>query len=209
MQATINLYTIEELREQHPDTYSELYQEYRDEAAQWDLPWATETVDSLKAFIEALNFKICDYCFSTYRSYFTVHSGYDPAADIEDLCNARAYAHIMNCLEAYRIPYGCKHKKYKNYMRYGSCYRAGKILPAPFTGFYTDDIYIEKTIDYVLKHGTLKEAIESLAGTITKILEEDYEQQLSEESFESWCDDDLYTSKGTKLTEQELELQPC
>lgn len=204
---TVRLYTIEELKEQRPETYERLYEQHRSDAAYWDLPWLTETVDSLKAFVEAVDFKLSDYCFSTYRSHMTVHSRYDPPSDIEDLCGARAYAYIMNCLERYRIPYGCRHKKYKDYMKYGKWYRAGKLPPAPFTGFYTDDIYIEKTLDYVLKHGTLKEAIESLADTITSVLQEDEEQQLSEESFECWCGDDLFTCNGTKLDKMEFELQ--
>lgn len=202
MLTTIKLYTIKELKEQHADIYSKLYKEYQYDAAQWDQPWASETVDSLRAFVAALDFKIYDCCFSTYRSYFTVRAKAS-SAGAEDLCGARAYAYIMNCLEAYRIPYGCKHKNYKDYRRWG--YKANKIKDCPFTGFYTDDIFIEETCKAVFK-GTLKEAIESLAGTVTKILEEDYEQQLSEDSFESWCGLDLYTSAGTKLNKTELEL---
>ncbi len=207
MLKTINLYTIEELKEAHPRAYSKLYEDYKSLVNEYPSPWSDEVVDCLKAFVEFLDFKLTDYSLSSWRSHITVRSKYDPSSDIEDLYGARAYAYIMNRLDEYRVPYGCKHKNYKRYMGYGKEYRAGNVEPAPFTGYYLDDVFIESTLEYVLKRGTLKEAIESLSSIITESLADDEEQEKSEESFEVRCQNEYFTSAGTKLNKMELELQ--
>lgn len=207
MITTIKLYTIEELKEANPSSYSKLYEDYKSLVSEYPSLWSDEVVDCLKAFVEFLDFKLTSYSLSSWRSDIAVHSRYDPSSDIEDLYGTRAYAYIMNRLDRYRIPYGCKHKNYKSYMGYGKEYRAGEVKPAPFTSYYLDDVFIDSTLEYVLKRGTLKEAIESLSSIITESLAGDEEQQLSEESFESWCGLDLFTSAGTKLNKMELELQ--
>jgi hypothetical protein len=207
MLTTIKLYTIEKLKEHHPETYIKLYKDYKSLVSEYPSPWSGEVVDCLKAFVEFLDFKLVNYSLSSWHSDITVCSKFDPRDDIEDLCGPRAYAYIMNRLDEYRVPYGCKHKNYKNYRSYGYYYKAGKIKPAPLTGYYLDDMFIEKTLDYALKRGTLREAIESLSSIITESLADDIEQEQSEESFEVWCQSELFTSAGTKLTKRELELQ--
>lgn len=204
MITAINLYTIEELKEQHPESYNKLYKDYKSLVSEYSSPWSGEVVDCLKAFVEFLDFKLVNYSLSSWHSYITVCSGGNSSDHSEDLYGPRAYAYIMNRLDAYRVPHGCKHKNYKHYRRYGYYYKAGKIKPAPLTGYYLDDVFIEKTLDYVLKHGTLKEAVESLSSMITESLADDEEQEQSKESFEVRCQDELFTSAGTKLTKREL-----
>lgn len=206
---SIKLYTIEELKEQHPSIYSKLHEDYKSLANEYPSPWSSEVVDCIKAFVEFLDLKLIEYTISSWYSSLTVRSGGNSSDHSEDLCGVRAYAHIMNRLDQYRIPYGCKHKDYKRYMSYGKWYRAGKVTPAPLTGYYLDDVFIEKTLDYVLNHGTLKEAVESLSSVITESLADDLEQEQSEEQFELWCSDELFTCNGTKINKTELELQPC
>ena len=206
MLTTIRLYTIETLKEHHPDAYQQLYKQYQDETVSYPSPWIEETLDSLKGFIKAIDFKLYDYCISSYRSYVTVHHKHN-VPEIEELYGVRAYAYIMNNLDYYRIPYGCKHKNYRSYMQYGKDYRSGKIKPGPFTGYYLDEYFIQETCKAVLKGDTLKEAIESLSSLITKVVYEDEQHQLSEESFEDCCAGELFTCNGTKIDKMELELQ--
>lgn len=189
----IEVFTLQELEEQAPTAFSKVYSEF---FGHGDWPWFKETVESLKAFVEALDYQLDSYRLSpgSYRDHILCSPKYD---GVEDIYGVRAYAHIQNCLDRYRIPYGCKHKKYKDYRRYNKSYAdgynpysAGKIEPCPFTGYYLDEILVEEVEAAVLKGQSLREAINDLHHMLAKVIDDDQKQCLFEYYQGSWFRED-------------------
>ena len=198
---TVTLYTLDELKLRAESVYDKLYEKWKDQELQYPSPWCDELLQSLEAWCKLLDFRITNYNIGGYcYPYVDIQSIYDgdESASIE-LYGARAIAYIMNRLDTHSIPYGCKHKDYKKYMSYGKAYRAGKIRPCPLTGYYTDDLFIEKTIAKVKAGWDLQEAIYSLGKVATEEMESDQEQQCSEESFLDSNKDKYFTIEGVEL----------
>lgn len=185
----IQAYTLKELRLDFPDAYYRVfYNFYEDGGA----PWVEETVHSLKELVDCLYYSLDSYCLTSeyHRSYISC----SPPDGNEDVGGVRAYTYIINSLERYRIPYGCRHKNYKDYCRYGRPYRAGNIEPCPFTGYYMDELLIDELLRRCLQGDMLVEALNGLNYLISEILAED-EQQYIEDHYE----DTLFTIDGTEL----------
>lgn len=199
---TVTLYTLEELKQRAEPVYDKLYENWKDTELRYPSPWFNELLESLKIWCWLLNFRVMSYDICPYNNSYIhvecIYNGYD--SEIENVYGRRAIAHVMNKLHnRYSIPYGCKHKDYKAYMKYGKEYRAGKLKPCPLTGYYVDEVLIEKTIEAIKRGDTLKEALESLAYVIRDEMESDQEQQCSEESFLLNYEDKYFTIEGVEL----------
>ena len=199
---TVTLYTLDELKLRAESVYDKLYEKWKDQELQYPSPWCDEILQSLEAWCKLLDFRLTSYNICPYYySYIHVESIYDgDESEIENVHGRRAIAHVMNNLHSrYTIPYSCKHKDYKKFMKYGKEYRAGKIKPYPLTGYYVDELLINKTIEAIKRGDTLKEALESLAYVIRDEMESDQEQQCSEESFLDANEDKYFTIDGVEL----------
>ena len=205
MSKTLTIYSASELKQVNPDAYQKAYEKFVQDC--YESPhWADETVESLKAVIKHSGITLLDYeiQFSEYGwSSLVLEWPYEWGAEANAsiLSGQRAIAWLENNLfHKLRIPFKqYDHSEIKrwNLSKYGSHYRAGKIIPCPFTGYYADDVFINHLIKAVMEGDTLSEAYESLAPLCTDLIVQDIEQQSSEEEFE--MQDWQFTESGQLL----------
>lgn len=161
--------------------FSELSDEAKERAiTKWrdscdEIFWQQEIIDSLFALYKAAGIDLKDYSLGMYQSYVKIDLG-----DASELKGARAMAWLENNLLAdlrikYRDPNRWKLSKY------GSCYRAGKIPPCPFTGYFADDYFLDELIKDVRDGHDLGDCFKWLADKCQKLIESEYEHQNSEE----------------------------
>lgn len=187
---TRNIYTFEELSE---EAKQKAIEEYRNNNT--EIFWQDETLESLKAlFDNCSGVKLKDYSLGEYHSWITVEFTNEEA---ENFSGKRALAWIENnLLSNIRIPENSftMNGTRRKLAQYGQYYRAGLIKPCPFTGYCTDDDFLDDLIKEVKDGSDLKTAFEGLATTYQKIINNEIEYQNSEE----------YISE--QLTENEYEF---
>jgi hypothetical protein len=175
---TVTTYTAKELREQFPKAFEKALQRWHNRG---EIFWQDETVDSLKALVKAAGAKLKDWNLGAYNrgNHISVEFPQDEAGE---LYGPRAIAWIENnLLDTLRVPW--RGKERWELAKYGSAYRAGKIKPCPFTGYCSDDEYLDALRKSVRSGSTLKESFEALAFTCAEILERDCEDQNSPDYF--------------------------
>lgn len=173
MPTLIEALTISELEEGFSRAYNQLYNDFYQEDS---VPWLSEIIESLAAFVKCLGYNLDRYELGedSNRSYIQC----SPPDGNEDVGGVRAHTYVINSLEHYRVPYGCRHKKYKEYSRYGKAYRAGNIKPGPFTGYYMDEVLIEEVLKSSLKGDMLVESLNNLSYVISDEIAADARQHL-------------------------------
>lgn len=191
---TINVYSPAELKESFPDAFEKAHRKWA--YNQNEIPWADETMDSLQGLFKATSgVHLKNWSIGAY-SYSYIELEWDNE-DVKDFTGARAMAWMENnLLGDLRIKANSK-----NYYKYNNSYRSidaehikrfgkicrpymiGKIKPAPFTGYYADDEYLDAVLDCIKSGMTLEDSFLSLADTARKLFESDLEGAQSEEEF--------------------------
>lgn len=177
-------YDLADLKKQHPEAYDRAFQKYQDNVHQRGLSWGDELVESFKAALKATGYTARDWEINNMSgsSYLHVNS-----RDCDEFTGRRAWAWLENeVLGPLRIPwYG---KRRWEVSKYGSAYRADMVPPCPFTGYCDDDEYIDTLRDEIRKGSTVREAVEELARTAGRIVEREWEDELSEDRFVDWVE---------------------
>jgi len=169
----LKIYSFNELSEEAKE---KALQDYRDN--QTEIFWIDEIVKSLKALFENCSgITLKDYSLGEYNSWIRVSFANE---EVENFYGKRAMAWIENnLLSNIRISYyGNKRKELRQYGKY---YYAGQIKPCPFTGYYTDDDFLNSLLQNIREGTDLKTAFECLADVCQKIIQNESEYQQSEE----------------------------
>lgn len=173
---TLNLYTIEEIKESHPDSYDTAIEAVRGRLLSESPIWAHETCESVRGFFEAAGVTLKDWRLGAYSpSYIRIET-----IDGGELTGARAMAWAENnLLSGLRIPWVGKYRDETR--KYGKGYRPGRIKPCPFTGYCADDDILDGFTKAIADGDTIKEALEGVGSVTQKLLEDEYDHEQSEE----------------------------
>jgi len=195
---TINLYTIEELKELNPEGYEAAFEHYKEHQC-FEIPWQHETIQSLKEIVKDAGIELRDWNLGAYNRnngielrFYNASGTSDNHDEISEMSGKRAFAWLENNLLCkYRIPFISMmgSKKRRNFAGYQTrkFYAPGLVAPCPATGYCSDDEYLESLQTSLRKGWTLKESFENLADVCQTILERDSEDQRSEDYFLNEC----------------------
>lgn len=182
---TTEVYKFEELSEEAKD---KVIQRIKDERANDDyIPWRDEIMDSFKATFEAAGVTLRDwevgpYCYSSCRVYM---------GDASELTGGRAMAWVENNLFGqFRVK-----RNTRESLRWGRF--VGSRPECPMTGMSFDEDMFDSLTKALKTGDTLKEAFEGLADTAQKLMEEELDNYMSEETIL----DDL-TNNGDEFTRE-------
>lgn len=191
MSKTIEVFTLAELKEHHPEVFEKVHERWKEAVAGWDTPWGSETMQSLKATVNACGGTLHDWsigpdapCSASVSVQDTFDED-DEAGESQE-CQKDADWLFENVLK----PLGYKRGRADAVEFPGLC---------PFTGYCGDDNFLEATWKAMRDGSTLSEALESLAGVAGKMMEDDCEQQRDEESMMANWGDNHYTADGTEV----------
>ena len=196
---TENQYTLEELRDSYPEGYARALMDYQDRVDNDPyVSWQEETLDSLLACLEACGLRRGQYTYElgAYSPSF-IRVRHD--ADWLDLRGPRALAWFENhVLGPLRVPFTpmAEGGKRRQHAKYGT--RAGSVPPCPFTGFCTDDDYLDAIRESLKGGESVREAIGGLAFTYQRFVEAEWEYRRSPEGFADWadCHTQYFTESG-------------
>lgn len=173
-------YSVKELKELFPEGFKRALSEHEKHVSEWGIGWQSEIFDSLKAVISHAGYSIEDYSLlmeSYYNKFRLSHNEYS-----DDLTGVRALKWIENnFLSPLRIPFAGK-RRY-DVRKYGHVYRPGLIPPCPLTGVCFDDDFIDCFIKAVKSGETIRDALISLADEYSRMVQAEYEYEISEENF--------------------------
>lgn len=195
----VNVYTVEELKEQFPNAFEYAHGKFRKYIASDRLPWQYEIMDSMKAVFETANVKLTDWEISDC-SYSSVE--FDMDSEVKELEGNRALAWLENNL-FWKLretrPFQ-KRVKYYNDKPYNFTH-FGKMKDCPLTGYCADEDFLDSLIEDIKGHCTLSDAFHNLADVASRLFRNEYEYTQSEEYFieEASNNDYQYTEEGKKL----------
>jgi len=210
MSRKIDVYTIEELKEQFPDAYDKAYEEFKkDTSSDPYLPWQEEIMGSMKATFKHAGVTLHDWSIGAYSpSYvkFSIPTYWSELAEedllVDDYEGKLAYKWLKDAFDLKSY----KRVAYKNHLG-KTAYRHdfkkldGKDWSCEFTGVCFDHDYLESLFECIHDGMNLKDAFSNLADEARKLFENEYEYQQSEEYFleEASNNDYEYTEKGDKI----------
>lgn len=181
---TRTLYTLAELKEAFPDGYARVLERW--EAAcdrSPDVPWQSETMDSLRAVVKACGGKCTDWRIGPYSpSHLCVDLGEDE--DDEGNPIPRDAEWFWREVLA---PNGYVRAEDGSVSFPGFC---------PFTGYCADENMLEAAWADLVSGSSLKEALEGLADVASRMMEEDAEQDRDAETMEANWDGLWFTESG-------------
>lgn len=186
---TVTLYTLSELKELHPEGYANVLERWQGYCSRSESPWASETMDSIKATVKAFNSTLTDYSLGTggysylrvsvpdLKYEYTDEHGDEyidgdgePVYLSQEDAEARFVTDVLTKL-GYDRDAVTGHFKFP-----GLC---------PLTGYCADEDFIQSVADDVLEDGdSLKDALQNLSTVAVRMMEADEEQQRSEETME-------------------------
>jgi hypothetical protein len=172
-------YTVRELQEQPGGGFDRALDEYAQQECQWQ-DWSDEWA-SLKALDDAVGYR---------RSQRWYHD--DGLGETSDLTGRRAWAWLENAVLAeHRIPWqSLSHRGKRRAMaRHGIYYRAGRVQPCPFTGFYMDEVLLDSLRDSLRAGMSVGDAMLTLEAVVQKVCDEELDYRTSEEAFIEKADD--------------------
>lgn len=195
MSKTITVYTLAELKTANPDAFASVLQRWA-EGQTADIAWASKTINSLKAVVDACGGVLHEYSIGpdqpcsmsvsvadTFSDEFDVQREVDNGEMQKD--GKWLYDHVLNHLGYTMSNVGHFHVEFP-----GLC---------PWTGYCADEDFIEHVYKRLEAGDTLTEALESLAGEASKHMADDLEQQQGEDCMMMNCNDLLFTEDGTEV----------
>jgi len=197
---TLTLYTIEELKHQFPKGYAAAMRNWRCHMQRFgkETHWTPDIHRSLKSLCRVCGVTRKEWLIEPYEARSFLQCKF-PRAELEGVKGRRAIAWLENNLTGpLRISYGLTTIRRRAYG-----FRGGCILPRPFTGFRFDREFLEHLKTALREGRTLKDAFNGLAAVASKLLEQEWEKAISEESFISRCDEEkrLFTERGQHIDE--------
>lgn len=188
---TINIYTAQELKDNHPKGFRRAHEDYKESCYNHGIAWTDEIMESFKAVFEHTDgITLQDYDIGYRGRGAKISFSQD---EVKDLTGPRAMAWLENnLLYSLRVPFvpytaqGIRYylgDKRRNLSQYGRYYRPGMIKPCPFTGYGADDDMLESLQNDIKAGCTIGEAYHNLADVTARLLESEWENQLSEEYF--------------------------
>lgn len=172
-QETRKIYLFDELPDDAKERAIENYRAHNDE-----IFWQSEIFDSLKTLLDTAGIKLLDYSLGLDHSYIKI----DLDPDVANLTGARALAWLENnLLYKLRITRAEYLKHRRDFLRYGSDYRIGKIKPCSLTGYCADDDFLDALLKDARAGNPLGDCFKWLANTYQRILQDEYDHQNSDE----------------------------
>jgi len=191
----INIYKYQELPEDVQEKIYNKWKEWR-EGCLDILPWSDETISSLKATIKHIGGELRDYSISAGgdRGDKIVVSLPEEIEATNELSTRRRYAWLENnILDPLRINYKITHPERK-YCKYG------QVPDCPFTGYFFDNVLLNYFISEFAKGSDIEDILENDFLRITQnVMYDDYEQELSKETFLDTENDTYYTIDGKEV----------
>lgn len=211
MSRKIDVYNIQELKEEFPDAYDKAYEEFkRDISDDPYLPWQEEIMDSLKSTFKHAGVTLQDWSIGTYSpSYveFSIPTYWSELAEEDMLVDDYEAQLAVDWLkDAYGISKADR-VKYTNHLgkdayRWDFKKLDGTDWSCEFTGYCADHDFLDSLFECVACDGmNLKDAFSNLADEARKLFENEYEYQQSEEYFleEASNNGYEYTEEGDKI----------
>jgi len=184
---TVETYTLDELKDAHPETYVKLHEKWRELVANDDAPWGDETMDSLKATVKACGALLHNWSIGAYAPCSMTVGVQDDFIDGNDEESAEIrkdegwfFDHVLKGLGYTRDSQGKVEFP-------GLC---------PFTGYCADDAFLEHVYKQLQRGNTLTDALESLADVAGKMVEDDLEQMQEEDSMLANWGENQYDKDG-------------
>ncbi len=173
------LYTLAELKAQHPDAYAKVLSRWQDACDQDSAPWSDETMDSLQACVKACGATLKDWSIGAYA-----HSSVTVEADDETDEGTPKDVDwlLLNVLK----PHGYTDEN-------GAAAFPGICA---WTGYCADDAMIESVHRSMVGGSTLTEALEGLADVAREEFEQNAEQARDAESMEANWGGSEYDAEG-------------
>lgn len=171
-------YTLAEIETAHPEAFERIHDRWRDLVYRDQAPWADETMDSLRAVIDAAGGSLDDWsigpdsgsCSVGIDDHYTYHNA---SGEHSAPCGARWFRREVLAPLGYVRPDG------RAYFP-GLC---------KLTGYYADDAFLEDAYRSLRKGETLREALEGLAHVASRMMADDLEQQAGRDGmFANWGD---------------------
>ena len=181
-------YKLDELKEVAPDAYERICEHWREVVYSDTAPWSDETMESLKAVVEAFGARLDDWSIGADSGSITV--------SVED---DYEYTNASGDHTARKGPAWARREVLKPLGYVKANGRADFPGLCAFTGYCADDAFMERVYERLLKGDTLTEALESCGPLASKMMEDDYEQQANEESMLANWGDNLYTVEGERV----------
>lgn len=188
---TVNCYTIEELKEKFPSGYDKAYRKFVEEESE-NIPWADETLDSLKKTFETAGVNLKDYSLGLSQSSvrFTMPTYWSELAEcdmlVEDYTGNRAKNWLKDAFGIHSVKlvrYTSEGKKKKRY----DFLNADGTHWNGFTGICYDFDFVESLFMDVNDGETLEDAFRGLVDEYEHILNAELEYAQSEENFKEMC----------------------
>lgn len=190
---TIDVYTPSELKQLDSNAFDYAFDRWKQDQYGFGYDWGDEIIDSLKAVFEHSNIALRDW---EIDSYSHGHSSvkFDMEISIESLSGQRAIAWLENnLLNQFRYKDGIQHIKervwmsehIKSHTRSDGVFihKPGELKSCPLTGCCFDEDFLESLIKDINSGYTLFDAYRRLAKVASRLFENEWEQQTSEESF--------------------------
>lgn len=172
---TVTAYTLAELQAQHPQAFERVRKQWEEFAYSVEVPWAQESVDSLRAACEAFGGELERWDISPHSM---------PTASVWiDSDRERDQLLVRETLE--RLGYWPKDSDAPTFP--GLC---------KLTGYCLDDDILEHVYRETLQGDTLSGSLESAAYIVMRAMEGNLEQWLDDESMLANWGERLYTEDG-------------
>lgn len=210
MSRKIDVYTIEELKEQFPDAFEYAWEQFKKDISNDPyLPWQEEIMGSMKATFKYAGVTLHDWSIGAYSpSYvkFSIPTYWSELAEedllVDDYESELAYNWLKEAFDLQSF----ERVKYKNHLG-KTAYRHdfkkldGTDWSCEFTGVCFDHDYLESLFECIHDGMNLKDAFSNLADEASKLFEDEYESRLTEEYFleEASNNDYEYTEEGDKI----------
>lgn len=188
MAKTISVYTLQELRTMNPEAFERVHERWKEDVvASPDVPWADETMDSLKAVVKAAGGTLTDWQIGPWGQSSMRVSVEDEYEYLPGRTTQKGTAWFRKYV---LTPLGYLSGEHKSRARIftGLC---------KLTGYCADDNFLEYVYKSLKAGETLTDALEGLAREAEKELEANVEQHQEEDSMmANWGEGRFFTLEG-------------
>lgn len=172
---SITVYNLVELKNQFPKAFAKVLKGWAESQDEWFS--GDETLASLKAVVEFCGFHLRNYQIRPWDQSWLKISQKDE--EIE---------HSLEWFTAESVKMG-----YTHHPDTGKLYFPGR---CPFTGYYSDEDFMESVYNNLVKGYTMEECLQKLAIIAQRHCEDDYASQQSEESMMANWESCFFTEDG-------------
>lgn len=193
----IEVYTLAELKELHPDGYAKVLARW-ESYADSDTPWQAETMDSLKAVFKAFDCRMTDWNLGPHNRSNMIRASVPDLEYESGELDADGYPIFLEEAEAEKAFVTARLQE----LGYTKNAEGVFTFPGlcPLTGYCCDEDVLEAVAKAVLIDGeSLKDAMEGLESVMARMMEADADLWRDEESMETNWSDNEYTADGEEM----------